>query len=157
MVLWVIDTDVLVRAENITTQHGLNMMRMLTCALASKDLIAVDDDGYILKEYRRNLNPTAWVSSMILWFQRQSRIEFKKGDIPARLKSRLNDLRFDNDDHPFIAVASRTGSGKLVAEESDYTAVVRAALTKAGIAVLDCTAATQDCLGDGVPACDWVT
>ena len=77
--------------------------------------------------------------------------------MPARLKSKLNGLNFDNDDYPFVAVASRTGSGKLVAEESDYSAAVRAALTTAGIAVLDCTAATNDCIDGGVPACDWIT
>ena len=52
-------------------------------------------------------------------------------------KVALKDLRFDQDDLPFVAVCSNSGSKKLVAEESDYNNKVKSYLkNKMGIDVL---------------------
>ena len=100
--------------------------------------IALDSQGHIQKEYERNLGNVVqfrlWWSAM--WSSRK--ITQRDGRLSNQPRRHLtNTLKFDRDDLPFVAVASRGTSKLLATEDSDYTAQVRDYLRSAlGVDVL---------------------
>ena len=140
---WVIDTDVLARADRFDTEHDLyfNVISLLSAIRSSNYFIVVDHDHRILGEYRRNLAPNGWVAKFLAEFEKQHRVHSISGTLDSRIANALRDMGFDRDDEVFVAVAHNTPGSRLVAEESDYTARVVAYLATEGVAVLDCAGA----------------
>ena len=60
---WVIDTDVLVRAEGLDErhEHWFNINDLLGIIRQSDHYIVMDYDGAIEEQYRNNLQPLGWV------------------------------------------------------------------------------------------------
>ena len=135
---WVIDTDVLVHAHNpseelyLDTQGLIQMVRQL-------HHIALDHQEFILNQYESNLSGEVgyrhWINAM--W--KLNKIAFRDGRLPNRHRNHLlSELRFDDDDLSFVAVASRGISKLLVTEDSDYSEQVRDYLTEElGVEILD--------------------
>ena len=89
-------------------------------------------------EYERNLRDSL---TFRLWWDamwRLGKVTQRDGRLSNRHRRHLVDnLRFHDDDLPFVAVASRGDSKLLATEDSDYTAQVREYLRSAlGVAVL---------------------
>ena len=64
---WVIDTDVLVRADDWNENHGhcFNVMDLLGIIRQSDHYLVLDYDGTIEQQYRKNLQPRGWVSKVL--------------------------------------------------------------------------------------------
>ena len=73
----------------------------------------------------------------------------RDGRLPNRHRRHLTDrLKFDRDDLPFVAVASRGSSKLLATEDSDYDSQVRDYLSSAlGVSVLNTAAALERAAG----------
>lgn len=111
--------------------------------------IALDSQGHMRGEYERNLKDEA---SFRLWWDamcRQNKVVYRDGRLPNRHRRHLTDrLKFDRDDLPFVAVASRGDSKLIATEDSDYDAQVRDYLSSAlGVAVLNTAAALERASG----------
>jgi len=143
---WVIDTDVLVRADNIGNghEHYLYVFRLLSAMDSLGDRLTVDYQYRVLREYRNTLRPNGFVGKLLNKFTTRNRIHYVSGELSQQLSAGLRTLRFDIDDDVFVAVASKTTSGQLVAEESDYSCPVVAFLAGHGIRVLDCLSASAE-------------
>ncbi len=139
---WVIDTDALVRADDGDEdhEHCFNIMDLLGTIRQSDHYLVVDYDGIIEGQYRNNLQPVGWVYRFFRNFVNQAKVRYVSGRLTNRLSSGLDSLRFDPDDHIFVAVAYAS-KGRLVAEESDYTEAVVEYLSNEGVQVVDCQAA----------------
>ena len=143
---WVIDTDVLVRAQNYDDNHDhWSIVMTLLSYIGDRDhFLAVDDQHIILGEYYDNLQPNGWVQKLIGLQIARKRVNYRTGRLGANISRGLRELRFDTDDDVFIAVAIRTPTGSLVAEESDYTPDVISFLSSHGVRVMDCQAAKAE-------------
>ena len=146
---WVIDTDVLVRAEGLDErhEHWFNINDLLGIIRQSDHYLVMDYDGTIERQYRENLQPRGWVHRFLKNFVNQAKISYVPGRLTNRITGGLDLLHFDPDDHVFVAVAHATKGdsvGKLVAEESDYTDSVIEYLSSQGIQVMDCQAALAE-------------
>ncbi len=143
---WVIDTDVLVRAEDGDERHDhcFNVLGLLGVILKSGHDIVIDDCDKINSQYRNNLYATGLVYRFLKTFASRGQVRYVSGRLINRLSTELRRLGFDSDDDVFVAVATRTSSGRLVAEESDYTDSVVDYLSSEGLQVLDCQAASAE-------------
>ena len=122
---WVIDTGVVVRASNPSTETDLDVQAFVQNVRLSHH-IAVDIQGHISDEYRRNAMQyipfRLWWDSM--W--KLGKVVQRDGRLGNRPRQHLvGILRFDDDDLPFVAVASRGTSKFLVSIDSDYTPEVK--------------------------------
>ena len=125
---WVIDTQVLVRGHHPTLEADLDAVAYINNVRTSHH-IALDFQGEIQKEY------TKYIKKHIpfrLWWEamwKSNRVIQRDGLLGNRHRNQLlDDLHFDRDDLPFVAVASKGISKFLVADESDYTEEVRSFL-----------------------------
>ena len=101
------------------------------------------------REYERNLRDE---TQFRLWWDamwRLGKVTYRDGRLSNRHRRHLvNNLRFHDDDLPFVAVASRGSSKLLATEDSDYTAQVREYLRSAlGVAVLSAEDALERAAG----------
>ena len=135
---WVIDTNVLIRACSPHDESDLDAQGLIQTIRQSHH-IAVDHQGRIQAEYENNLRDAVvfrlWIDAM--W--KLNKIAFRDGRLPNRHRNHLlSELRFDDDDLSFVAVASRGISKLLVTEDSDYNEQVRDYLTEElSVEVLD--------------------
>ena len=143
---WVIDTDVLVRADQLGNghDHWLNVFRLLSSIDVMGDSLVVDHEHIIEGQYRTNLSNTGFVVKLINKFATRNRIRFVSGVLPRQISSGLRSLGFHNDDDVFVTVASRTSSGLLVAEESDYCPPIVEFLLQHSIRVFNCVIASGE-------------
>ena len=143
---WVIDTDVLVRADNLENghEHYLYVFRLLSAMDSLGDRLAVDYQYRVLGEYRNNLSPNGFVGKLLNKFTTRNRIHYVSGELSRQLSAGLRTLGFDNDDDVFVAVASKTTNGLLVAEESGYSDSVVYYLSEHGVRVVDCMFASTE-------------
>lgn len=139
--LWVIDTDVLVRAEDLAIDHGMNIFQMLGRLTDGNHRIVVDYTHQVLGQYYGNLSPTGWVFKILKQLVTRGQINYVSGNVPRNLSEGLDSLRFDIDDYVFVGVTSRSADRVLVAEESDYSPDVVRFLSDHGISVINCSAA----------------
>ena len=119
---WTVDTCVLYEVVEANPKATYFLMRIML----KQHHVAFDHEGHIRREYetcvrgRENCLVGKWyaqvVSKLAIYFS---------GRLPNRHRKALENLRFDRDDWPFVAVCSRTESRKLVSEDSDYTEQVR--------------------------------
>jgi hypothetical protein len=122
---WTIDTDVLYRAKDA----DWDAIAFLHRVLDEREMVAFDHEGHIESEYRRCLGrdeSSAAVVALRKWFvEIVNKFAFKySGTLSNRHQGKLLELCFDCDDWPFVCVASKTQTKRLVAEESDYSATV---------------------------------
>ena len=143
---WVIDTDVLVRADRFDDDHDhwSKVMRLLNTMDSLDHFLLVDQQDQIFGEYRRNLRQDSWVRKIIDKLLSRNQVFFYSGGLTANIARGLRELAFDTDDDVFVAVANRAPGGRLVAEESDYRPVVIGFLSGHGVRVMDCTAARSE-------------
>ena len=146
---WVIDTEVLARAEGLDErhEHWFNVNELLGIIRQSDHYIVMDYDGTIDNQYRKNLQPLGWVHRFLRNFVNQAKIRYVSGRLTNQLSEGLDLLHFDPDDHVFVAVAHATRGdsvGRLVAEESDYNDSVIEYLFGQGVQVMDCQAALAE-------------
>ena len=143
---WVVDTDVLVRAEQLDDRHDhwVNVMQLLTRMNNLTHSLVVDYDDKISSEYRSNLSATGWVYKLLARFVLRGHVRYVSGRLSNRINRGLRSLGFHDDDDVFVAVASRTSSGLLVAEESDYSQPVVDFLVGHRIRVVDCISASAE-------------
>ena len=139
---WVIDTDVLVRANDNVEDHDhwTNVFRLLDAMDRGGDSIVVDYNHEINRQYRDNLTAQGWVIKFINKFARTGQTKFVSGYLTRRLTARIRAIGFHDDDEVFIGAASNS-SGALLAEESDYTPEVISILSEHGVVVMDCARA----------------
>lgn len=140
---WTIDTGILYQAAAADMDATYLLLRILRQA----HNVAFDHDGHIQREYRRCVESTSnpllrkWVRACA-----DKLAVFYTGKLNSRQKQALNDLSFDRDDWPFVGVSSRTESGNLVSEDSDYTSKVTEYLSaQLGICVRDIATALAIC------------
>ena len=140
---WVIDTDVLVRADRLDDchDHWNQVFGLLHSIDRKHDYLAVDGEDIIKAQYDRTISRSGWVYRFVQKFISRGQILYVSGRLTNRLASRLRSLHFDSDDDVFVAVATRTSSHRLVAEESDYTDPVVEHLQTVGVYVVDCRTA----------------
>ena len=146
---WVIDTDVLARANDGDESHDhcFNVLQLLGTIRMSGHVIVVDDEGKVDREYRRNLDPAGMVNRLLIRLGKNNQMRYVSGRLTNRIERELRRLRFDSDDDVFVAVASRTSTGRLVAEESDYSTSVVDYLASEGIRVINCEVALAGATG----------
>lgn len=139
---WVVDTDVLVRAdENLDDHdHWTNVFRLLDEMYRGGDSIVVDYGHEINRQYRHHLTAHGWVIKFINKFARTGQTRFVAGNLTRRVTARLRAIGFHDDDDVFIGAASNS-SGALLAEESDYTLQVVSILSEHGVVVMNCVRA----------------
>jgi len=118
------------RACSPHDESGLDAQGLIQ-AIRQSHHIAVDHQGRIQAEYEKNLRDSVifrlWIAAM--W--KLNKVMFRDGQLSNRHYDHLvGQLRFDNDDLPFVAVASRGVSKLLVTEDSDYSEQVREYLTE---------------------------
>ena len=143
---WVIDTEVLVHADGLDDRHDHwnHVFGLLDSIDRQSDFLAVDHEDIIRAQYDRNINKSGWVYKFVKKFISRGKILYVSGRLTNKVSSRLRSLRFDPDDDVFIAVATRTSTHRLVAEESDYTDAVIEYLSGEGVLVLGCQAALDE-------------
>ena len=91
---WVIDTDMLVRAEedkegDEVHAHFFNVMELLGIIRRSDHYLVMDYDDRIKEEYRNNLQPRGWVSNFLKYFSNQAKVRYVSGRLTNRLTERL--------------------------------------------------------------------
>ena len=143
---WVIDTDVLVRADNLVNGHNhwFNVIGILRDMYIRGHSLSIDHEGVIDSQYRRNLGPRGLVYKFLGMLASRGQIRYLSGQLPRGIDVGLRALGFDIDDDVFVAVTSRTSSGLLVAEESDYCQPVVDFLLEHRIRVVDCVFASRE-------------
>ena len=145
---WIIDTTILVHACRPTEESHLDAQEFVQ-VVRRLHTIALDSQGHIEREYERNL----WDESsfQIWWYAmwRKNKVVRRDGRLPNRHRRHLTDrLKFDRDDLPFVAVASRGSSKLLATEDSDYDSQVRDYLSsELGVSVLNTAAALERAAG----------
>ncbi len=141
-----IDTDVLARAEQGDERHDhcLNVLRLLGAIRASNHVIAVDDGDMINREYRKNLDSSGLVYRFLQSFASRGRVRHVSGRLTNRMSRDLRNRRFDPDDDVFVAVASRSSSERLVAEETGYAVTIVDYLSNRGVRVINCEVASGE-------------
>ena len=146
---WVIDTDVLSRADvgDENHDHCFNVVQLLATMRGSSHVIAMDSEGRIAGEYQRNLNSSGMVNKLLIRLGKDNQIRYVSGQLTNRIERGLRRLGFDSDDDVFVAVATRTSTGRLVAEESDYSDTVVGYLSSQGVRVIDCETALAEAIG----------
>jgi hypothetical protein len=118
---WVVDTWVLKVAADSSHDLALDALALLREILEHHS-IALDHEDHIWCQYRdnipRNSHVQKWWASMVS----RGRTARHSGKVDQRPKTHLlENLRFHDDDLPFVAVASKAKNRLLVAQESDYT------------------------------------
>ena len=141
---WVIDTDVLVRADNLGNghDHWSNVMDLLSSMDRLGHSLVVDYEHKILGQYYSNLTRHGWIIKLLGKFSTRGRIRFVSGGLSDSTYTGLRTRGFHDDDDVFVAVTSNSSSGLLVAEESDYSQPVVEFLLERGIRVVDCAFAS---------------
>ena len=128
---WVIDTGVLVKASNPSTESDLDAQLFIQNVRLSHH-IAVDFQGRIIAEYERNAGQYKWYRLWLDFMWKRGKVVQRDGILDNRQRRHLvESLRFDNDDLPFVAVASKGTSKFLVSVDSDYTTEVREYISSA--------------------------
>ena len=145
---WIIDTTILVHACKPTEESHLDAQEFVQ-VVRRLHTIALDSQGHMRGEYERNLGDN---SSFRLWWDavwNAGKAVRRDGRLPNRHRRHLTDrLKFDRDDLPFVAVASRGSSKLLATEDSDYDSQVRDYLSSAlGVSVLNTAAALERAAG----------
>lgn len=137
---WTIDTCVLYKAADVDYEA----VEFLHRTLREKHWVTFDHERYIEKEYEKCLIKVQrerkggsealkkWFKTVIAKFAQKF-----SGKLHESHRRALEKLEFDRDDWPFVAVCSKTGSKKLISEDSHYTEDVKCYLqSKMGIDVL---------------------
>ena len=124
--------------------HWSNVMRLLTEMDNLDHFLVVDQQDKIFGEYHRNLSRDSWVQKIVDRFVSRNKVIYYSGRLTASIARGLRELGFDVDDDVFVAVAHRTSSGWLVAEESDYSGAVIDFLSGYGVRVMECNAAQSE-------------
>lgn len=133
---FVIDTIVLYKASEFCKPAITLLYDVNEC-----HTIALDNQSKIFKQYCRcfsivkNELVKKWWKTIT---KKTCKFNFYDGELPYRIRQTLfNNLSFDRDDEPFVAVASNTKDNLLVSEDSDYTSQIKNYLnTKLKIEVL---------------------
>lgn len=134
----VVDTWVLEKCDSEEAELSLAAVSLLHSIFRSHSL-ALDTEGKIKEEYmnhiRPNTNAAKWWSLMV---GRVGKFQYYSNHLAQANKSHLlNNLHFDSSDIKFVGVVSKTQCHYLVAEESDYSAKVKAYLgTQIGVKVI---------------------
>ncbi len=123
---WVLDTWVLVKAGDIDFEGWWDAVDLLD-EISRRHRLALDTERSIDAEYLRNIKPRTIVARWWTDIQRRTGRTVRYSSTPHKRDSShlLNRLHFDSSDLKFVAVASKTSSRLLVAEESDYTEEVK--------------------------------
>ena len=136
---WVIDTNVFASACDADSDAYLDALGFLD-RIRTGHRIALDYEhqNRIMSEYQRTVGGQKYFQRWWREMQRKRKVVQRDGVLPRRHRRHLvNNLRFHDDDLPFVAVASRGDSKLLATEDSDYNAQVREYLSSAlGVAVL---------------------
>jgi hypothetical protein len=130
---WAIDTWVLYEAENENFSSAQFLMSILT----KRDFVLLDFEGNIRDEYYRCIARVKkakrgrtflvakWVGIIVSKYA-----QFYSGKLSKKIQTDLANLQFDVSDWPFVSVASKSKSRRLVSGDSDYSPEVRAYLAK---------------------------
>ena len=142
---WVIDTDVLARADAISIEHGhyFNVSYLLGHIRETSQSIAVDDQYVIFGEYHRTLRRNGPMIVFLTSLAQRGLVRYVSGNVPRKIQAGLAKLGFHDDDYVFVGVASRASGKTLVAEETDYSVAVVSLLVDHDITVVGCEDARQ--------------
>lgn len=121
MLQWVVDTWVLVKCGETNEPICLGAVSFLFRIL-KRDMLCLDFEGEILKEYNKYFAPHTHVSR---WWDEMVKHGHKFAWRSNKLNEKhrhnlINKLGFDKSDIKFVGVAEKTNDRLLVAEESDY-------------------------------------
>lgn len=140
----VVDTYVICKAGEPFDPQYMSAITFLHLIMESPHRIAMDAETYIDAQYRtyirRSPHLEPWWNKMLFHAGNVSQFS---GKCTQAVSSKLAELRFDSDDHPFVGVAYRCNGDILVAEESDYSEPVRSYLASIGIRVVSIAEAIQ--------------
>jgi hypothetical protein len=131
---WTVDTWVLYQAAK--AEHLAH--ELLDGIRLHEHRVGFDKEGRIVAEYRRCLQVTK-SREVARWFKAavDKLAITRSGKLDPVHEAALRNLRFHDDDWPFVAVSARTNDRRLVSEESDYTKDVRGYLSeKMSVSVL---------------------
>jgi len=124
-----VDTYVLYQAAHL----NFNAIKFLLLIDDEKDIIVLDHDKHIDTEYTNCIKKTkskyAWgrtfVSKWFINIVNKSAFIRYCGDLNNKHEKVFKELKFHNDDWPFVAVCLCTKDKNLVSEESDYNDEVK--------------------------------
>lgn len=143
---WVIDANVFASACDADSDTYLDALGFLD-RVRTSHRIALDyaHQDRIMSEYRRTVGGQKYFQRWWREMERRRKVVYRDGVLPRQHRRHLVDnLRFHDDDLPFVAVASRGSSKLLATEDSDYNAQVREYLRSAlGVAVLSAADALE--------------
>ena len=144
---WVIDTNVLVKADEFSKKGKIDgdyysSIQFITRFMDKENhVLCVDQDGLILEEYRKNieLHFGSFISAFWKLIEKQNRISYKDvSQVPRSIESDLKKLKFDEDDIIFVKVSYVSTDRRIVTTdlaEGDYDKIVREYLNRWGITV----------------------
>ena len=146
---FVIDTNVLVAAE----QSNMDSVYFLASIAKMEELlVALDTEGRIVAEYRRNVDSQGFSAK---WLNSLSRVVGKfhwySGTVSKRVADRLSLLGFDRGDWKFIGVACGIPSERVIVADADSDwsdEVVEWLEADVGIQVVDSARAGRMCYFD---------
>jgi len=125
---WTIDTYVLYKAADV----DYDAVEFLNQGLREKQRVTFDHERHIEKEYQSCLKKVqrekkGGGEALKKWFKTvvAKLAQKASGKLQKRHQRALEKLGFDRNDWPFVTVCSKTGSKKLVSEDSDYTKDVK--------------------------------
>ena len=116
---YVLDTEVLVVASMGDQALCLDAVALLH-AIRERHLIALDNEGEIMREYSRYMRPATLVAQWWSQMVTRRKISYYSSRLTRLHAAKLRDVSFHASDCKFVGVACRTPSKLLVAEESGY-------------------------------------
>lgn len=123
---YVVDTCILVEANNKDTKRAYQFMELLFM-IKNEHKICLDRKRGILREYQEN---QIYEGFSGIWFknmQRAAKIVYVKKKIGKKQKEKLITLKFDSDDIKFVATANACGK-RIISDDTDYNEKVTAYL-----------------------------
>lgn len=119
---YVIDTCILVEANNNDMKRAFHFMKLLIEIFENHDL-CLDNKREILREYERN---GIYKEFTGVWFknmQRAAKIVYVRKKIERKQKRELTRLKFDAHDFKFVATANACGK-QIISDDSDYNEMI---------------------------------
>jgi hypothetical protein len=122
MVQWVVDTWVLEKCGEAHDPASLKALQLLSRIL-EKDMLCLDLEGDILKEYLPHMKPRTHVATWWAEMRKQnSKWAFHSQKLPNAFEQNLvHRLSFDPADLKFVGVAHKTHDHLIASEDSDYS------------------------------------
>jgi hypothetical protein len=124
---WVVDTCILDSCVPEKEEKGkgidLDCVAFLVHHMDSQDSVILDNEGEILKQYKRKIKLYEPFNIVAAWFTHLTNkglLYSVSGHLKEDYVESLRKMKFHDDDLVFVAVASNSISKKIVSTDSDF-------------------------------------